>query len=54
MLTGPDCLVVLYVPCDVTQDDLLHDLPWHQCQTERPVVPQILLLALLLGGLHIC
>ncbi|KAK4816158.1 hypothetical protein QYF61_011540 [Mycteria americana] len=33
MLTGPDCLVVLYMPCDGTQDDLLHQLPRHR---ERP------------------
>ncbi|KAK4827459.1 hypothetical protein QYF61_018180 [Mycteria americana] len=30
MLTGPDHLVVLYVPRDGTQDDLLHNLPQHQ------------------------
>ncbi|KAK4817319.1 hypothetical protein QYF61_009172 [Mycteria americana] len=30
MLTGPDHLVVLYVPCDGTQDDLLHNFPQHQ------------------------
>ncbi|KAK4832356.1 hypothetical protein QYF61_021955 [Mycteria americana] len=30
MLTGPDHLGVLYTPCDGTQDDLLHNLPWHQ------------------------
>ncbi|KAK4824302.1 hypothetical protein QYF61_013047, partial [Mycteria americana] len=30
MLTGPDHLVVLYVPCDGTQDDLLHNLPRHR------------------------
>ncbi|KAK4826318.1 hypothetical protein QYF61_007403 [Mycteria americana] len=30
MLTGPDPLVVLYVPCDSTQDDLLHNLSQHQ------------------------
>ncbi|KAK4813470.1 hypothetical protein QYF61_006261 [Mycteria americana] len=30
MLTGPDHLGVLYMPCDSTQDDLLHQLPWHR------------------------
>ncbi|KAK4814695.1 LOW QUALITY PROTEIN: hypothetical protein QYF61_025521 [Mycteria americana] len=47
MLTGPDPLVVLYVPCGGTQDDLLHNLPRHRGQTDGPVIPQILLLALL-------
>lgn len=27
MLARPDPLVVLHVPCDDTQDDLLHELP---------------------------
>ncbi|KAK4829272.1 hypothetical protein QYF61_002664 [Mycteria americana] len=30
MLTGPDHLLVLYVLCDGTQDDLFHNLPQHQ------------------------
>ncbi|KAK4832177.1 hypothetical protein QYF61_020957 [Mycteria americana] len=30
MLTGPDHLVVLYVLCDGTQDDLLHNLPQYR------------------------
>jgi len=29
MLAGPDPLVVLYMPCDGTQDDLLLNLPLH-------------------------
>jgi len=29
MLTGPDRLLALQVPCDDTQDNLLHELPWH-------------------------
>ena len=29
VLTKPDHLVVLYVPCDDTQDKLLDNLPWH-------------------------
>lgn len=42
-LAEPDPLVVLYVPHDGTQDDLLHGLPWHPGQTDRTVVVQILL-----------
>ncbi|KAK4828026.1 hypothetical protein QYF61_022803 [Mycteria americana] len=30
MLAGPDHLVVLYVLHNGTQDDLLHNLPWHR------------------------
>ncbi|KAK4815599.1 hypothetical protein QYF61_004814 [Mycteria americana] len=30
MLAGLDPLVILYMPCDSTQDDLLHQLPRHQ------------------------
>ncbi|KAK4810336.1 hypothetical protein QYF61_019139 [Mycteria americana] len=30
MLAGLDPLVILYMPCDGTQDDLLHQLPWYQ------------------------
>lgn len=37
MLIGPDSLIVLYGTCNGTQDDQLHDLPWHQGQTYRPV-----------------
>lgn len=29
MLAGPDPLINVYVPCDGTKDDLLHDLSWH-------------------------
>ncbi|KAK4832461.1 hypothetical protein QYF61_023508 [Mycteria americana] len=40
MLAGPDPLVILYMPCDSTQDDLLHQLPRHRdlewnCLTRR-------------------
>lgn len=46
VLTAPDALVVLYVPSDGTQDNLLHNLPWNQdLQANRPVVPWILLMA---------
>ena len=54
MQTGPDHLVVLYVSQDGLQNDLLHNLHWHQGQADRPVVPRILLLALLTDGYHIC
>ena len=47
MLAGPDPLVATHVPCDLTQDDLLHNFPWYRGQAERPVVPQVLLTALL-------
>ncbi|KAK4829900.1 hypothetical protein QYF61_007292 [Mycteria americana] len=30
MLAGLDPLVILYMPRDGTQDDLLHQLPWYQ------------------------
>ncbi|KAK4820803.1 LOW QUALITY PROTEIN: hypothetical protein QYF61_006928 [Mycteria americana] len=30
MLAGLDPLVILYMPCDSTQDDLLHQLPQNQ------------------------
>ncbi|KAK4819037.1 hypothetical protein QYF61_024402 [Mycteria americana] len=33
MLAGPDPLVILYMPCDSTQDDLLHQLPRHRVMT---------------------
>ncbi|KAK4829388.1 LOW QUALITY PROTEIN: hypothetical protein QYF61_003728 [Mycteria americana] len=33
MLTGPGHLVVPYMPHDGTQDDLLHNLPWHRAST---------------------
>ncbi|KAK4824005.1 hypothetical protein QYF61_009219 [Mycteria americana] len=36
MLTGPDHLVVLYMPCDGTQDDLLHNLPQHRGEVFHP------------------
>ncbi|KAK4821380.1 hypothetical protein QYF61_018918 [Mycteria americana] len=36
MLARPDHLVVLYMPYDGIQDDLLHNLPQHRGQTDRP------------------
>ncbi|KAK4810660.1 hypothetical protein QYF61_007460 [Mycteria americana] len=35
MLAGPDPLVILYMPCDSTQDDLLHQLPRHRESQNR-------------------
>ena len=53
MLAGPDPLDAMHVLCDLTQDDLLHKFPWYRGQADRPVVPQILLTALLVDGSHI-
>jgi len=47
VLAGPELLIVLHTPSEHTQDELLHNLPWHQGQADRPVVPGILFLALL-------
>jgi len=47
MLAGLDPPVVLHTPGECTQDELLHNLPWHQGQADRPVVPRMLLPALL-------
>lgn len=52
MLAGPDHPVVLYEPCDGTQEDLLHNPPLNSGQTDKPVVPQILLAALLVDTVH--
>ncbi|KAK4818321.1 hypothetical protein QYF61_010783, partial [Mycteria americana] len=41
MLAGLDPLVILYMPCDGTQDDLLHQLPWYRGQADRPPVPML-------------
>ncbi|KAK4832365.1 hypothetical protein QYF61_021964 [Mycteria americana] len=35
MLAGLDPLVILYMPCDSTQDDLLHQLPRHRDKPHR-------------------
>lgn len=53
MLAGPGRLVVLYMKCDGTQDDLIHNLPQHQGQADRPVLPWILLPPLPLNGSHL-
>ena len=50
MLTGPDPLVVLHMSGQRTQDESLHNLRWHQGEADMPVVPGILLLALLVDG----
>ena len=53
MLARPDPMVVLHVPHDLPQDNLLHNLRRHQGQANRPVVPWILPAALLVDGSHI-
>jgi len=47
MLAGPDPLVVLHMPGERARDESLHNLPGHCGHADRPVVPRILLLALL-------
>ncbi|SGA02784.1 Uncharacterised protein [Chlamydia abortus] len=53
MLARPDPPVDLHVPRDLPQDNLLHNLPRHRGQANRPVVPRILPAALLVDGSHI-
>jgi len=53
MLAGPDPLVVLHMPGEHIQDELLPYLPQHRRQADRPAVPWILLLALLVDECHI-
>ena len=38
MLARPDPPVVLHMPGECTQDELLHNLAWHRGQADRPVV----------------
>ncbi|KAK4827238.1 hypothetical protein QYF61_015685 [Mycteria americana] len=45
MLAGPDPLVILYMPCDSTQDDLLHQLPRHRVEWILTGIAAHLLLA---------
>lgn len=40
LLAGLDPLVVLHMPYDDTQDDLLHNLPWQQGQAKRTIISQ--------------
>ena len=53
VLAGPDPLDATHVPCDLTQNDSLHNFPWYRGQAHSPVVPHILLTALLVDGSHI-
>ena len=53
VLSGPDPMNTMHMPCDLTQDDLLHNFPWYQGQADRPVVPQVLLTDILVDGSHI-
>jgi len=52
MLARPDLLVVPCILYALTQDGLFHNLPWHQGQADRPLVPQILLTTLLVDRSH--
>ena len=52
MLSRPDPLNVLHMPSDLTQDDLFHNLTWHQGQSDRTEVPLVLLTTLLVDGSH--
>jgi len=52
ILVRPDLLVALHILCDHSQDGLLHHLPYYHGQTDRPVVPWILLPTLRVGGCH--
>lgn len=45
MMAASDHLIVPYVTCEVCQDNLLHNLPWYQHQTDRSAIPLILLFA---------
>ena len=47
ILASLDALGVPHIPCNHTQDNLLHHLLVYQVQTERPVVLWIILLSLL-------
>lgn len=51
MLTGTDLPIFPHVLCDHTQDDLLHYLPQHWGQADRPVISEVLLPALLIEGI---
>lgn len=53
MLAGPDCLTVLHMSFDSTQDNLLRNLHWHPGQADRPAVACIFLTGILVDGCHI-
>ena len=53
MLAEPDPPFVTHMPCDHTQDDLFHNVPWHRGQADRPVFPWIVLTTLLVDWSHI-
>ena len=52
VLSGPDPLAVLPMLCDLIPDDLFHSLPGHRGEADRPVVPCMLLMTLLVDGSH--
>lgn len=39
-LAGPDLPVVLYVPWDCTQEELFHDLSWHEFRLKGLWLPR--------------
>ena len=52
ILARHDSPDIPHVLCDLPYDDLLHNLAWHQGQADKPVVPWVLLLTLLVDGSH--
>ena len=40
MLAEPDPLVVLHMSGEHTEDEQLHNLPWHRGQADRSVAPR--------------
>jgi len=53
LLATPDPQTVLHVHCDLTQGYMHHCLPQYCSQADRPVIPSIFLLTLLVDGCHI-
>ena len=41
MLARPDPPVVLHMLCDLSQDDLLHSIPWHEEGIMRKLYPKV-------------
>jgi len=39
VLAGPDPLDATHEPCDLSQDNLFHDLPWHRGQAGLTAIP---------------
>lgn len=53
MLAGPDAPVVQHTGCHCTPGNLVHTLPRHQGQADRPLVPSGVLPSLFLERCHI-